>query len=64
MSPKQAREFIAGFRIEGQGQLTYIETDKGRRLEFDKLSDEEAVDVALLLADLQLDIDKRKGKRQ
>lgn len=64
MTAKQAREFISTFSIVDQGRADFIETDDGRRIEFASMTDDDAITAASLLADLQVDIQIRKGEYQ
>ena len=47
-TPEEARSLIAKFRRMLPG-TDYIETDAGRKIEFDEMTDIEAIEAAMML---------------
>ena len=56
IEPSDAREYIHTFHLKiGCPQLTYVETSSGKRIEFSEMTDEEAIHVANMLQDLEIE---------
>lgn len=53
--PKQARKYCEEFEVPGKGRITYVQLSTGRKVELKTMSDEDAVDIAHGLYEMQLE---------
>lgn len=61
MTPKRAREFIREIRIGGVAAIETIKFDDGTEERIEDLSDDDIVDAALIVADLEAEHQRRRG---
>lgn len=63
MTPQEARDYISRFHlvIGKESPITFVETSAGRRIDFATMSDEDAVQVAQMMQDMEIEAGKPQG---
>jgi hypothetical protein len=60
--PKDARTYIDEFRVKGR-PVTYVELSSGKRIDVDRMTDKEAVTVAHLLYEMELEAERSAAEK-
>ncbi len=55
MTPQEARDYISTFHLKANcPPIEYVDTSAGRRIVFSTMSDEDAVQVAIMMQDIEV----------
>lgn len=57
-NPNDARRYVKDFEIPGEGKSCHLETNKGRKIYFDNMTDDDACVAAHLLQDYLIEASK------